>query len=479
MCLRYSDTLLADSADLDGKSLQTLEELILEDQYGASSEWVLNYNKLNISKIYKVASKDECLAAVRRVKPGEAIVVASGGERRDWGTITIPETVKGSPDKKIYILPERMGDGCFVGETRFLIHSSHVVLSGHYFIDVNEGIRISGTQNEISHNLFLSTGKSAFLRGAKKPGLAIYVYKGAEETEICHNTFSDTHGVSLLVGQPEPQRWKAEPRYREEYRTPKLPRIHHNTFRDIPKVRENAGEAICLGYGWNYDSEDYDNSIEALIYSNLFERCIGDSEVISIKSDNNLIFHNLVRECGAARITIRQGMGNLLVHNFIRRAGGFRISGRCNWLSYNRVTTDSPKAVFLLHQGAENYHPAENNVIARNLVWGDSNGGSLIGLISARVGSNKLATGNRVYQNVLDGLTLGEPSTLRELQGAVCYNIETSHSRGREGLTMHDGVAFTDFISSEEHSFLISLEFARGFMKWTDAVLFDKPTEIR
>ncbi len=68
-----------------------------------------------------------------------------------------------------------------------------------------------------------------------------------------------------------------------------------------------------------------------VIEHNLFERCSGEAEIISVKSNRNVLRNNTFRE-SRGFLVLRTGDGNLVESNFFlgdgeRRAGGVRLQG--------------------------------------------------------------------------------------------------------------------------------------------------------
>jgi poly(beta-D-mannuronate) lyase len=106
--------------------------------------------------------------------------------------------------------------------------------------------------------------------------------------------------------------------------------IHHNHFRDIPKGGGNGFETLQLITRGNpFDPPA--GHCETLIEDNLFERCNGESEIISIKSNGNIIRRNTFRACNGS-LVFRHGDSNVAAGNFFlgtgeKGSGGVRLQG--------------------------------------------------------------------------------------------------------------------------------------------------------
>lgn len=104
--------------------------------------------------------------------------------------------------------------------------------------------------------------------------------------------------------------------------------IHHNHFRDIPKGKTGNGfETVQLITKGNPKDPKGKNTGNRVEY-NLFERCNGEGEIISVKSNGNLLRGNAFIDCKGA-LVLRQGHRNVVNGNwFIGGSHGVRIQGR-------------------------------------------------------------------------------------------------------------------------------------------------------
>jgi poly(beta-D-mannuronate) lyase len=131
--------------------------------------------------------------------------------------------------------------------------------------------------------------------------------------------------------------------------------VDHNLFRDFPHHPANGREVIqIMGVGGN------DEPLEAggnhwVVERNLFLRAHGEgAEIISIKSNHNVIRHNTVRATKGA-LTMRSGGGNTFDGNFIfgdgmEGSGGLRVSGR-NAKAVNNYIAGVTGTAIQLHAG--------------------------------------------------------------------------------------------------------------------------------
>ena len=100
--------------------------------------------------------------------------------------------------------------------------------------------------------------------------------------------------------------------------------IDHNYFGERPVYGSNGAETMRVG-----TSQQAYSSSNTIIENNLFERCSGEVEVISIKSSDNIIRNNTLLECEGV-VALRHGdrntvNNNLFIGNGRRNTGGIRV----------------------------------------------------------------------------------------------------------------------------------------------------------
>ena len=140
-----------------------------------------------------------------------------------------------------------------------------------------------------------------------KDGASLSV--SADDVQVDHNTFQNrtNEGVYLQVTGPGSE-------------IAKRTHIHHNYFYNHQFTGANGGESIRLGY-----SHKQSKSANAIVEYNLFDKADGDSEAISIKSSDNTVRYNTIRN-SKGYLVLRHGHrttveGNLLFNSGIRFHG--------------------------------------------------------------------------------------------------------------------------------------------------------------
>ena len=102
--------------------------------------------------------------------------------------------------------------------------------------------------------------------------------------------------------------------------------IDHNYFGPRPVYGSNGAETIRIG-----TSQQCMQNSRTQLCDNLFDRCNGEVEVVSVKSSGNTIARNTFYECQGV-LALRHGdrnvaEGNLFIGHGIRNTGGIRIVG--------------------------------------------------------------------------------------------------------------------------------------------------------
>jgi poly(beta-D-mannuronate) lyase len=109
-------------------------------------------------------------------------------------------------------------------------------------------------------------------------------------------------------------------------------RIHDNYFHDFtsPGPGTNGAETIRFGLSGLSMSKGF-----GTIERNLFVRCLGENEMLSIKSGSNVIQDNTLIDSPGAQLTLRHGNGNIVRRNYVRGTDGIRIFGDRNRVDSN------------------------------------------------------------------------------------------------------------------------------------------------
>lgn len=253
-----------------------------------------------------VKSLAQLQKAVNSARPGAEIVLADGKyARKSWicgkGTSAKRILVRAQTPGKV-VVSESMG---FQGQ--------YVTLSGFRFVGKGT-VEICGRRLRFSRCTMSDVKAGFWLRVRDSRGL-----------EIDHCLF-EKKDINRKM-QRDCQLLQIKVLNRGERH-----RVHHNHFRDIPKgAGSNGFETIQLITVGN-PSDPKPGACGTSIEHNLFERCDGEAEIISVKSNENLLRGNTFRACRGA-LVLRHGHGNTVVGNTFLSDGergtyGVRLQGK-------------------------------------------------------------------------------------------------------------------------------------------------------
>jgi poly(beta-D-mannuronate) lyase len=258
----------------------------------------------------EVASLADLQARIKTAVPGDVIVVKDGVY-----TTSAPLTIdrQGSKDKPIRIVATTPGGVTITGTDGFDVTApaAYIEIDGFLFTHASgtTQIRPGAKHVRFTHNVFELTGDGAYLTIA------------GDDAEIDRNEFRNKKTVGNMIdvrgaGSQVAQRV----------------RIHHNYFHDFtsPGPGTNGAETIRFGLSGLSMSKGL-----GVIEQNLFVRCIGENELMSIKSGSNTIRDNTLLDSPGAQLTLRHGNENVVSGNYLRGTDGIRIFGDRNRVEGN------------------------------------------------------------------------------------------------------------------------------------------------
>ncbi|MFI1582695.1 chondroitinase-B domain-containing protein [Embleya sp. NPDC020630] len=279
-----------------------------------------------------VRTLDELQAAIDRARPGARIVVADG-------TYTVPSdrplTIRnkqGIGFAPITIEARTQGGVILEGEQSFVFEAStHITLSGFSFRQRNtldippDCSHIRLTRNDIH---------LADIEGVH------WVMVRADDSTVDHNHFHGKSTLGIYLGIEGANSDEMAQRVH----------VYRNYFSDHTFTGANGGEPIRLGV-----SPRALSSAHAIVEYNLFERANGDPEAISVKSSDNTIRHNTIRNSFGG-IVLRHGNRNRVEANhFIDGTEGVRIYGNDHVIVNNHLSGLAGRAL-VIGSGSERDH---------------------------------------------------------------------------------------------------------------------------
>ena len=249
----------------------------------------------------------ELEARVANAQPGDVITLVDGvydGERCKLAA-------RGTADHPVVIRAENMGRA--VVKAPLLVVGDYISFVGLHFVEKGS-VEIRGRGCRISRCVMTDVQVGKWIR-VRAESREVEIDRCRFENKT--NNLEETRGCQLMQVYVQNQGERHH--------------VHHNYFVDVPDGKESNGyETLQLITEGNpYDPEPGD--CETVIEYNLFERCSGEAEIISVKSNGNVLRRNTFRDCRGA-LVLRHGDGNVVSENFFfgegeRRAGGVRLQG--------------------------------------------------------------------------------------------------------------------------------------------------------
>lgn len=249
------------------------------------------------SRIDSVAALSAGLAAAR---PGDTLVVVAGSYATEAPLVV---ACAGTAETPVTIRAERVGEVEIKGTHGFEVAkgAAHVVIEGFRFTHAAGSARVAHGARHVrfTRNVFHCAGEGAYLTVS------------GDDVEVDRNEFRDkrTLGNMLSVTGAEGQ-------------VARRLRVRFNHFHDFANAGGNGAETIRLGLSGLSMSMGH-----AVVEHNLFERCVGENELISNKSGGNTYRYNTFLASPGAQLTLRHGNECVVYGNLFSGTDGLRIFG--------------------------------------------------------------------------------------------------------------------------------------------------------
>lgn len=266
---------------------------------------------------YLVRSQDEYRKVSEHVRAGDVIVLANG----EWRDFEIVFTGRGEPTKPITLISETAGKVFITGKSNLRIGGSHMLVTGLIFRDgyspTGEVIAFRRTKEDLATDSRVTEVVIDHFNQPDRYKSDYWVALDGKRNRFDHNHLvgKSNAGVTFAV------------RLDNKNSQENGHRIDHNYFGPRPVLGSNGGETIRVGTS-TYSMFDSKTIVE----DNVFDRCDGEVEIISIKSGGNIVRRNFFLESRGA-VVLRHGDGNLIERNIFmgnnkEHTGGIRVINR-------------------------------------------------------------------------------------------------------------------------------------------------------
>ncbi|MDM7957541.1 polysaccharide lyase 6 family protein [Blastomonas sp.] len=264
-----------------------------------------------------VSTQDEYAVAAQKLQPGDVVVLANG----TWRDFEIVFSGTGAPDKPITLKSETPGKVIIAGRSNLKLGGRHLRVTGLVFQDgyspTSEVISFRRTKTDLASDSQVTDVVIDHFNQPDRFQSDNWVGLYGQRNRFDRNYLAgkSNQGVTLAVHLDT-----AESRGNTHS-------IDHNYFGPRPVLGSNGGETIRIGTS-AYSMHDSSTVIE----NNVFDRCDGEVEIVSVKSGANVVRGNLFLESSGA-VVLRHGDGNLVERNvFLGKGkdhtGGVRVINR-------------------------------------------------------------------------------------------------------------------------------------------------------
>ena len=267
---------------------------------------------LSFAKRYDV-TLPEVASCLKTAQPGDQIYIKDG----QYKDMQLKWMGKGTEKSPISIKALNPGKVKIEGGSNLRIAGEWISVDGLYFTDgyapKGSVIEFRNGQELANHCRLTNCVIDKFNPSRRDQAYSyILLYGRHNRVDHCSLTGKLNLGVTLIV-------ILNDKRCLENYHL-----IDHNYFGERPVYGSNGAETMRVG-----TSQQAYSSSNTIIENNLFERCSGEVEVISIKSSDNIIRNNTLLECEGV-VALRHGdrntvNNNLFIGNGRRNTGGIRV----------------------------------------------------------------------------------------------------------------------------------------------------------
>lgn len=300
----------------------------------------------NADEIDNVITAKELREAIASSQPGDSLVLKDGVYR----DLSVHLNQPG-----IEFRAETPGGVTITGSSDIYIEADHVTVSGFKFDKIADDMPViqftNARYSRLTKNAFYNSGD-----GVKDH--IIDLASSSQYNRVDRNLMEGNQSIGIAVGGTR----KISPkRDNIEQLNNWSNRIERNYIKDVPHPggRVNGKEGIQLGQLKN--SDDARITGRCIVEYNFLENVDYDPEVISIKTNENIVRFNTIHGSDNGGLVVRAGDDNLVQGNFIFDAKeGVRINGT-NTKVINNYIENTKRGIRL------RYEPS-NAIIANNII---------------------------------------------------------------------------------------------------------------
>lgn len=261
-----------------------------------------------------VNSPQELKSATAKAKPGDVILL----KNKVWTDVQLVISGKGTKEKPIWIKPE-IGQKIQVsGKSNLKIGGEYIYIKGLHFKNgyspKDHVINFRVDNDNLANNCRITQFAIADFSQPERFKGDSWIALWGKNNRVDHCTFTNKLNAGpVIIAELNDERSQ------QNYHS-----IDSNYFNGRQRFGSNGGETIRIGVS-RYSL----TASRTQIVHNLFERCNGEVEIVSIKSGENNVSFNTFLECEGS-LVLRHGsknivQGNLFLGNHKPFTGGVRV----------------------------------------------------------------------------------------------------------------------------------------------------------
>ncbi|MDO6820328.1 chondroitinase-B domain-containing protein [Zobellia sp. 1_MG-2023] len=369
--------------------------------------------------------------AIGNAGPGDEIIMANG----DWNNVQIRFVGYGKENAPITLRAETAGKVVIGGKSDLKLGGDYLVVSGLNFVNGSSPsdavIEFAISEDTVANHSRVTNSVILDFNKSQKNQTDLWVlFKGRHnELDHCYIAGKSNRGPTVridLAGNNSIKNYH---------------KIHHNYFGPRPPKGGPSAETIQLGNSFTSMAPSY-----TLVENNFFDKCNGEVEIISSKSNFNEFRNNVFYKSEGSLVT-RHGNYCIVDGNYFigdadsEQIGGVRLIGTGHWVTNNYFynlkgkTFRSPLAVMngIPKSPLNRYIQVTDVVVAYN-TWVDCDSPLQFG-----VGSN-------IDQK--DILPASEIRSERPIRTIVANNLIYNSTGDEQPVVAHDSLDGINFKSN-------------------------------
>lgn len=275
-----------------------------------------------MSVVYHVANATELNALT--LQPGDKVILADG----EWNNAKLKFKGTGTQANPITFSAATTGEVHLTGQSKIEIDGTWLVIKG---LKLKDGYSThkKDVVKFLANSSYCRLTDCSIINFNHPVGYVQYKWVTVSgvnhRIDRCEFTGKTDTGATVVVNVDS---------------IPNYHQIDYNYFGPRPALGANGGETLRIGVSSSSMLDSY-----TTVKYNVFDKCDGELEIISIKSGRNTVRDNLFYE-SAGTVTFRQGNYNTVNYNYFignnkANTGGVRIIGENQtvWFNYFKDLT--------------------------------------------------------------------------------------------------------------------------------------------